>query len=168
MPEVVVSERVSDEPAPRGENRLEQVMLERHNAARRAVGAPPLQWDDALAGDALDYARYLARNRKFEHADQSGWTVRQGENLWMGTRTAFTYDEMVGGWIDEQRFFRRGIFPQDSSSTGRWQDVAHYTQLIWPTSTRIGCAIAANDKDEFLVCRYFPAGNIAGRDPLKG
>lgn len=86
----------------------------------------------------------------------------------MGTRTAFTYDEMVGGWIDEQRFFRRGIFPQDSSSTGRWQDVAHYTQLIWPTSTRIGCAIAANDKDEFLVCRYFPAGNIAGRDPLKG
>ena len=72
-----------------------------------------------------------------------------------------------GAWVDEKRYFKPGLVP-DNSNTGTWGDVAHYVQMIWPTSQRIGCALASNARDDFLVCRYSPAGNIVGRDPLKG
>jgi hypothetical protein len=35
--------------------------------------------------------------------------------------------------------------------------------MVWPTTTRIGCAIASNARNDFLVCRYSPTGNVMGR-----
>lgn len=142
-------------------------MLFNHNEARRRTGAPPLVWSTALAADARAYAEEMARTGRFAHADQSGAESRQGENLWMGTRGAFSYNEMVGAWVDERRIFKSGLFP-DNSTTGKWQEVAHYTQIVWPTSLRMGCAVAANRENEFLVCRYDPPGNIVGRNPMTG
>jgi hypothetical protein len=58
--------------------------------------------------------------------------------------------------------FQRGVFPA-VSRTGNWEDVGHYTQIVWPTTTRVGCAIASTSRTDYLVCRYSPAGNIDGR-----
>lgn len=79
----------------------------------------------------------------------------------MGTRAAYSYAEMIGSLIDERRHFRPGVFPQ-VSRTGDWSHVAHYTQIIWPTSRRVGCATASNRANDYLVCRYLPAGNVVG------
>ena len=166
-PTTVVEERTSMAPEPRGESRLQNAMMRAHNDARVRVGAPKLVWNAELAKDAAVYAASLARTGKFAHDPQTGCNPRQGENLWMGTRDAYSYGEMIGHWVDEDRYFKPGLFP-DNSSTGQWGDVAHYTQIIWPTSERVGCAVASNASDDFLVCRYSPAGNIVGRDPLKG
>ena len=166
-PTTVVEERTSMTPEPRGDTRLQNAMMRAHNDARAKVGAPKLVWNAELAKDAAVYAATLARTGKFAHDPQTGRNPRQGENLWMGTRDAYSYGEMIGAWVDEDRYFKRGLFP-DSSNTGTWGDVAHYTQIIWPTSLRVGCAVASNARDDFLVCRYSPAGNIVGRDPLKG
>ena len=166
-PTTVVEERTSMAPEPRGESRLQSAMMRAHNEARAKVGAPKLVWNAELAKDAAAYAASMARTGKFAHDPQPGRNPRQGENLWMGTREAYSYGEMAGHWVDEDRFFKRGLFP-DNSTTGQWGDVAHYTQIIWPTSERVGCAVASNASDDFLVCRYSPAGNIVGRDPLKG
>ncbi|MEH6716781.1 CAP domain-containing protein [Parasphingorhabdus flavimaris] len=166
-PATFVETRTSMEPKPRGEARLQSAMMRAHNDARARVGAPKLEWNAELTKDAAAYAVTLARNGKFAHDPQAGRNPRQGENLWMGTRDAYGYGEMIGAWVDEDRYFKRGLFP-DNSTTGTWGDVAHYTQIIWPTSLRVGCAVASNARDDFLVCRYSPAGNIVGRDPLKG
>jgi hypothetical protein len=166
-PATFVETRTSMEPKPRGDSRLQSAMMRAHNDARAKVGAPKLVWNAELAKDAAIYAASMARTGKFAHDPQTGRNPRQGENLWMGTRDAYSYGEMIGAWVDEDRYFKRGLFP-DSSITGTWGDVAHYTQIIWPTSLRVGCAVASNARDDFLVCRYGPAGNIVGRDPLKG
>lgn len=156
-----------DELQPRGAALLRSVMMKRHNAARSAAGQPPLRWNDRLAADAKRYANQLARTRVFQHSREPRGATPQGENLWMGSSGYFSYDEMVGSWINEKRWFRRAAMPK-VSTTGRWADVAHYTQVIWHSTTDVGCAIGDNGKDEYLVCRYGPPGNVYGRDPLGG
>lgn len=137
-------------------------MLAAHNAARAAVGSAPLVWNDALAGDARDWAVHLAKTGTFEHASRPAGKTAQSENLWTGTASAYSYEEMIAAWVDEKRFYRRGVFP-DVSTTGKWQDVGHYTQLIWHGTTDVGCAIATAGGEDTLVCRYSPTGNWVGQ-----
>ncbi len=139
---------------------IEGSLLAAHNSARAAVGAPPLAWDNGLQQQAAAYARYLASRNVFAHSSQRerGPT---GENLWMGTQSAFTVRAMFAGWEAERAAFRPGIFPAVSRS-GNWHDVGHYTQIVWPQTRRVGCAIASNRSFDFLVCRYWPAGNVHG------
>jgi len=125
------------------------------------MGVPPLNWDASLAAGAANYAQYLAVSGRFQHSDRR---ARRGigENLWMGTRGAYSPERMVGNWASEKRWFRPGVFPR-VSRTGRWSDVGHYTQIIWPTTSRVGCGIASGRGRDVLVCRYAYAGNIDGR-----
>ena len=80
----------------------------------------------------------------------------------MGTRGAYALEEMAGSWAAEKRLLRAGAFPNVSTS-GHWQDVAHYTQMIWRSTTRVGCALHRSDRADFLICRYAPAGNVVGQ-----
>jgi Cysteine-rich secretory protein family len=147
--------------AARSDAQMRGTLIAAQNRARAAYGSPPLVWNDALAVSALAYARVLARENRFAHDPQRGAKVRQGENLWMGTRGAFDYATMATNWIDERKDFKPGRFP-DVSRTGNWGVVGHYTQVVWPGTTSVGCALASNADDDFLVCRYLPAGNVFG------
>jgi hypothetical protein len=131
-----------------------------HNAARARAGRLPLVWDQNLASDAASYAAQMAITGVFQHSDRK--TRRGvGENLWMGSRGYFSFDRMVGSWASEKRMYVPGQFPA-VSSTGNWADVGHYTQMIWPRTERLGCALASSRTTDYLVCRYSPAGNIDG------
>jgi hypothetical protein len=160
-PERVVEPRPSAAPAPRGSVLLRGAMLGGQNRARADVGVAPLTWSEPLAASALAYAQVMARTGRFEHAPQSMGMDREGENLWTGTRGAYRFDEMVGHWVAEKKDFVNLPVPQ-SSKTGRWEDVGHYTQIVWRGTTQVGCAIASNAKDDFVVCRYSPPGNVWG------
>jgi hypothetical protein len=160
-PQRVVEQWTDPRPAARGEGLLRSTMIAAHNEARRRYGVAPLAWDEGLARDAKAYAQLLAGTGRFEHDPQTKRRPKQGENLFMGTRTAYSYSDMIGLLIAERRYFRPGRFPA-VSRTGRWSDVGHYTQIIWPASQRVGCAIASNRANDYLVCRYLPAGNIVG------
>ena len=136
-------------------------ILAAHNAARAEAGVAPLVWDNALGSGAAAYAQQLAMSGRFQHSDRH---ARRGigENLWMGSHGAFSPEAMVGGWAAEKRWFVPGVFP-NNSRTGSWEDVGHYTQMIWPSTQRVGCAIASSGRIDYLVCRYATAGNMDGR-----
>lgn len=131
-----------------------------HNQARSAAGVAPIYWDASLAAAADAWAAELARTGRWGHSP-APTRPGQGENLWMGTRGAFTIDEMVGSWAGEARWFKPGVFP-DVSRTGRWEQVGHYSQMIWRGTTRVGCALRSSAGNDYLVCRYSPAGNVMG------
>lgn len=147
--------------AQRGDALLKAAMIERHNAARRDYGSAPLAWDEALARDAARYAATLAQRGTMAHDPQTGVKPKQGENLFMGTRSAYPYAAMADLWIAEKRWFKKGRFP-DVVTSGHWSRVGHYTQIVWPATRRFGCATASNARDDVLVCRYLPAGNWFG------
>ena len=136
-------------------------ILAAHTAERARMSLAPLAWDDALGAGAATYAQQMAFSGMFQHSSRQA-RRGVGENLWMGTHGAFSVEAMVGGWASEKRYFVPGTFP-NNSRTGSWEDVGHYTQMIWPTTTRVGCAIASTPRVDYLVCRYGTAGNIDGR-----
>jgi hypothetical protein len=128
---------------------LDARLLAAHNRERVALGVPTLEWDAGLARDAQAWAAQLARRGTMVHAADTD----EGENLWAGTSRQYAPEEMVGLWLAERCDYRPGIFP-NVSKTGDFAAVGHYTQVIWRTTTRVGCAIADNGREEFLVCRY--------------
>ena len=142
-------------------NRFAAELLDAHNAERDEIGAPRLQWSQRLAKDAQLWAARLAREGRMRHASQDE-RRGAGENLWTGSAGDYSATFMVRAFAEEKRHFRDGRFP-DISRTGNWRDVGHYTQVVWSGTKEVGCAVARNNRDDFLVCRYWPAGNIYGQ-----
>lgn len=158
-------------PADRSEALLRETVLTAHNQARSQFGVPALSWNEELAAGALAHAQYMAATGIYGHDRTPGRRQKMGENLWRGQRGIFSYDMMVRVMVEEGRNFRPGTFPSNSR-TGNWSDVAHYTQIVWPTTTHVGCALASSATTDYFVCRYSPTGNkdgfylSGGRDPL--
>ncbi len=142
---------------------LPQLLLERHNEQRRAAGVPPLVWDAKLAIGAAAYARSLSLTGELVHSPRAG-RPGIGENLWVGTVGRFAPDAGIASWAAERADFRDGVFP-GVSRTGNWLDVSHYTQMIWRTTTHVGCGLVRSIRWEALVCRYSPKGNRDGQRP---
>ena len=136
-------------------------ILAAHNYERSRVGVAPLRWDPQLASAAASYGPTLARLGGLRHSARSA-RPGQRENLWMGSRGAFSPEQMVQYWISEKAYYRPGTFPH-VSRTGNWADVAHYTQVVWKGTTHVGCAIQPSAKWDYLICRYSPPGNVEGR-----
>ena len=154
------------EEAPRGNALLRDVMLDAHNGERAAFGHAPLAWDDALAADAARYAAEMARTGAYRHSLRASRTIPSGENLWMGPRRLYSYQVMAQAFLDEKADFIPTAKLPDFSRTGHWQQVAHYTQMIWRGTQKVGCALGEGRDYQYLVCRYFPAGNAFGQGPF--
>lgn len=152
--------------APRDDTLLRQVMLDAHNAERASFGHAPLVWDDALAADAARYATEMAQTGVYHHSKKSSRAISSGENLWMGPRHLYSYQVMAQAFLDEKKMFIPTAKLPDFSTTGYWQEVAHYTQMIWRGTQKVGCAVGDGRDYEYLVCRYFPAGNAYGKGPF--
>lgn len=147
-----------------GTGGFETRVLDSQNRERAALGIPPLRWDPDLAQAAQRWADHLAATGAFSHAPVD---MRQptGENLWAGTRGRYAPEAMVDAWAREKRSFKPGLFP-DNSTSGRVEDVGHYTQLMWRDTRQVGCALATGAREDVLVCRYSDAGNWVGERPF--
>ena len=148
-------------PPPQSRDNFAARLLDAHNAERAPYAASPLAWDESLAAAADAYATELAATGRFGHSAPHQ-RANQGENLWMGSRGAFSLEHMIANWASEKRMFRAGVFP-DVSTTGKWQDVGHYSQIIWPGTQRVGCGLRSSARTDYLVCRYSGPGNVMGQ-----
>jgi len=131
--------------------------LEPQNALREEVIAPALTWAPDLAVSAQAYAEELAATDDYKHSGKAG----VGENMNRGTKGAYTVQQLISAWAAEKKYYVAGTFP-NVSSTGNWEDVGHYTQVIWKATKEVGCGEASSAKWTYLVCQYKPPGNVQG------
>ncbi|MES2147298.1 MAG: CAP domain-containing protein [Pseudomonadota bacterium] len=129
-----------------------------HNKERALLGYQPLRWNAALEMSATLRAQQLAHIQQLIHAPREGRGIER-ENL-LSAPIGWSPEQMMDRWISEKRYFHPGTFPEVCS--GDWSQCVHYTQMIWRTTTDIGCGIAPGGGFNWLVCRYSPGGNKDG------
>ncbi|XP_042353204.1 cysteine-rich secretory protein LCCL domain-containing 1b [Plectropomus leopardus] len=156
------------------------LILDLHNKLRGQVYPPAsnmeyMVWDYELERSAEHWA-YTCR---WEHGP-SHMLTQIGQNLgahWGRDRPP-TYH--VQAWYDEVRYYSYP-YAQECNPHCPFRCsgpvCTHYTQLVWATSNRIGCAINVCynmnvwgmiwAKAVYLVCNYSPPGNWWGHAPYK-
>ncbi|NXL89622.1 GLIP1 protein, partial [Alectura lathami] len=123
-----------------------------------------MSWDPALAKTAKAWAKKC----KFQHnsylkvPQKMHPTFRSvGENIWTGTATIFSVHAALSDWFNE-------VSSYDFNTRGCTGICGHYTQVVWATSYKVGCAVHfCHTVQNFprlvnaahFVCDYGPAGN---------
>lgn len=132
-------------------------MIAAHNAVRAGVGVPDLVWDDMLADIAAEWSAQLAANGCIMEHDYSS---PYGENLYWSSFES-NPAQVVDAWASEVVYY-----DYDSNSCAPNEMCGHYTQLVWSTTERVGCAVTAcADGSEIWMCDYDPPGNYVGEWP---
>uniref|UniRef100_A0A8C7Z060 Cysteine rich secretory protein LCCL domain containing 1 n=1 Tax=Oryzias sinensis TaxID=183150 RepID=A0A8C7Z060_9TELE len=157
-----------------------QLILDLHNKLRGQVYPPAsnmeyMMWDTELERSAEEWAETCL----WEHGPAS-LLPQIGQNLgahW-GRYQPPTFH--VQAWYDEVKDYSFP-YPQECNPYCPFRCsgpvCTHYTQLVWATSSRIGCAINLCHnmdvwgqiwaKAVYLVCNYSPKGNWWGHAPYK-
>ncbi|XP_035284440.1 cysteine-rich secretory protein LCCL domain-containing 1b [Anguilla anguilla] len=171
-------------PKPRGRRAITEsdmhLILDLHNKLRgqvypQASNMEYMVWDSELERSAEAWADEC----RWEHGPAS-LLSQIGQNLgahWGRDRPPTFH---VQAWYDEVRDFSFP-YPQECDPYCPYRChgpvCTHYTQLVWATSNRIGCAINVCynmnvwgmiwAKAVYLVCNYSPPGNWWGHAPYK-
>lgn len=144
--------------APKGEETGALVGLRAaHDEARAAVGVAPLEWSTSLGAHAQEWANHLAANNcQLAHRPNSSY----GENLYW-TSSAATAKQVVAAWTGES-----ASYDAATHTCASGQVCGHYTQVVWSSTTKLGCGMASCGAQQVWVCNYDPRGNYAGQQPF--
>jgi pathogenesis-related protein 1 len=133
-------------------------LMGQHNKWRAKYDVPPLVWDDTVARTAQQWADMIARSSTLTHRPDTPY----GENIWTGSAGSFSMAAVVDDWGNEAEHFD----PRTGTCVAG-KVCGHFTQIVWKTTTKLGCGKATGiDGNDYVVCNYDPAGNIAGQGPL--
>ncbi|XP_060734753.1 glioma pathogenesis-related protein 1b isoform X2 [Tachysurus vachellii] len=151
--------------------------VQTHNVYRSRAHPPAanmrsMSWDNALARGARSWARHCkaSHNPVLKQEGKAHADFRQvGENIWLGAPySAFTVESAINSWNKESADYTHG-----NNSCARV--CGHYTQLMWATSYKIGCAVhvcsrgienfSNHPESTIFVCNYGDAGNVFGFTP---
>ncbi|CDS03903.1 hypothetical protein LRAMOSA06858 [Lichtheimia ramosa] len=117
-----------------------------HNKYRAKHSAPALKWNK----DLEKFAQSWANRCVFEHSHAQG----QGENLAMGMKD---FAGAIGAWYNEEKLYDYNN-PGFSGATG------HFTQVVWKSTTEVGCGVKSCPNGKMYVCSYKPPGNVVTPD----
>ena len=117
-----------------------------------------MKWNPVLAKYAADYA---ARTFSCDNVQLVHSRGPYGENLAAG---------YVGGadpviaWYDEIKYY-------NYNSPGFSEQAGHFTQVVWKSTSEVGCAKVMCDNiwRQYTICEYAnERGNIVGTNPATG
>jgi pathogenesis-related protein 1 len=146
-------------------------LLAAHNTLRRDVAAaetrrlgrtvaiPDLTWNPDAAAVAQAWASSLLATDTFDYNPDAG---NVGENIYLesGADPATSGDRAFASWAAEAASY--------SWDTDACADACgDFTQLVWASTTSVGCGMATDGTTTYWVCDYAPPGNLTGQRPYE-
>jgi pathogenesis-related protein 1 len=146
-------------------------MLAVHNHWRTKVGSPPLIYSPELAASSQRWADHLKveNHCRMQHSQPDG---KYGENLYWASAIRWSDgkrevqqvspQKVVDTWGNEVKDYNYAL---NSCTQGKM--CGHYTQVVWKSTARVGCAFAvcADSSEQVWVCQYQTPGNWVGEKP---
>lgn len=139
----------STSPEYTSDDLFTSAILNSTNTYRLQHSASNLTYNSTLSSFAASYLAKVKGTCTFAH---SGGPY--GENLALG------YPDVVrsiDAWGDERRGY-------NFDNPGFDEATGHFTQLVWKNTTTVGCGRVdcGEGKGWYLVCEYWPRGNVIG------
>jgi len=142
-----------------------------HNKHRANHTADGLVWDATLAG----YAQTIAKGCVFAH-DMTQGGGGYGQNLAAYGTTAdmdsLDLSTVVGDAVTNQWYYGEAAnmpYGQDSPATSGVPEYLHFSQVLWKSTTKVGCATVQcgagtifSYNSLYTVCNYAKTGNVLG------
>ena len=127
------------------------------NAARASLRIRPLVWDANLARYAQSYCNQRRYDCDLKHSNGP-----YGENIFWGSGSGWSPAQAAAAWVSERKWYDYW-----SNSCAEDQECGHYTQIVWNSTERIGCARVDcfRGRGVFMSCNYDPPGNYIGEKP---
>jgi len=125
----------------------------------------PLTWSNSAQAVAVGWAATCT----YAHNPNRG---ALGENIYWQTGSAPGPANPTNFWAAENQ-----LYNWTTNTCLPLQECGHYTQIVWSTTTQVGCAIQSCDGTfgtpppgvigpwHYVVCDYSPPGNIVGVKP---
>jgi len=144
-------------------------MLQVHNAQRLAVKVPPLHWSDEAAAQAQAWAEQLATEGCVaRYNPDPARREKYGQNVLRVTASQ-AYEgwrrkpfQVANRWAEEGAAYD-SVAMECRDPTGT--QCGQYLQMIWQTTTEMGCGRARCPAGEVWVCNYTPRGLQEGLKP---
>ncbi|XP_052584788.1 C-type lectin domain family 18 member A-like isoform X1 [Peromyscus californicus insignis] len=139
------------------------LILSLHNRLRSQVQPPAanmqrMDWSESLARTAQARAALCGTSATPNVASAPRHTPQVGWNVQLLPVGSATFAEVVNLWFAEGLQYRHGDAECAHNAT-----CTHYTQLVWATSSQLGCGrhLCSVDQTamEAFVCAYSPGGN---------
>ncbi len=144
-------------------------MVAAHNRWRQEAGASEVKWSGPLAITTQRWADRLQQTQgcTMTHSGTPGL----GENLYRASPITYsdgakklqavTALRVTDAWGGEKQHYD---FASNTCAAGKV--CGHYTQVVWKSTTEIGCGKAVcADHSQVWVCNYAPPGNWRGQKP---
>ena len=159
-------------------------VLELHNKARAAHGAPPLVWSDECFQLAKAQASQCALNDLATHGHLDGASGRHGQNICVLQTTTLESNEMQGNSEDDEMLkaaqeavetWYEEVEDYQWEEPGFAGNTGHFSQLVWGDTEAVGMAVVtvptgvpagglASAQGQagrrYVVANYYPAGNV--------
>ncbi|KAM8996895.1 peptidase inhibitor R3HDML [Ara ararauna] len=156
------------------------MILDYHNQVRAQVSPPAanmeyMVWDERLARAAEAWAARCL----WDHGPPELMKY-MGQNLFIHSGRSSSVINMVKSWHQEKQHYS---FPHPQECNPRCPSkcsgsvCSHYTQMVWASSSRLGCALSTCSNIRvwgstlrhavLLVCNYAFKGNWQGEVPYK-
>ncbi len=139
-----------------------QELIEIHNEWREKVNCPPVEWSDEIADYAQEWGKHLKELAGiYKHRPYSGeWKQIYGENIFSGSEDNYKAKYVVDTWASEIKDYNG-----EAIDNQNYINIGHYTQIVWKTCKKIGCAKIIHHGRSIWICNYSPSGNIMGQKP---
>jgi len=134
------------------------------NAYRALHHAPPLTRSPQIETSAQNWADQLSTLCILQHTGDNGL----GENLFSSSSLVVNWPSAITRWYNEIMQYKFTATPWITNG-GNFNNIGHATQLLWVSSSFIGCAFSISHQVKsaicphafaVYVCQYSAEGNV--------